>query len=107
TGRTAEGPALGKRRGTKLLDRPPPPIPRHPFWQGIYTFPWYPANLGVWLFLAIDFAMIAALIALMGMIWSVRESLLGALMPLVIPAVGLAAFWTGTYASGCFLARVE
>jgi hypothetical protein len=103
---TVEAPALPKRRG-KLLDRPAPYIPAHPFWEGIYLFPWHRDNLGVWLFLAIDFGMIAVLITIMGMIHEVQETLAGALMPLVIPAVMIAVLWTGTYASGCFLALVE
>jgi hypothetical protein len=104
---TVESPTLGQLRKSKLLDRPLPSIPKRPIWEGIYTFPWYPRNLGVWLFLAIDFGMIAVLITIMGMIYEVREGLVGSFMALIIPAVAIASFWTGTYASGCFLALVE
>jgi hypothetical protein len=104
---TIESPTLAQLRRGKLLDRPLPSIPKHPLWEGIYTFPWYPGNLGVWLFLALDFGMIAVLITIMGMIYEVREGLEGSFMALVIPAVAIASFWTGTYASGCFLALVE
>jgi hypothetical protein len=104
---TVESPTLAQLRRGKLLDRPLPAIPKRPLWEGIYTFPWYPRNLGVWLYLALDFGMIAVLITIMGMIYEVREGLVGSFFALIIPAVVIASFWTGTYASGCFLALVE
>jgi hypothetical protein len=104
---TVEGPSLAELYREKHLDRVPTRIPTHPLWEGIYTFPWQPANLGVWLFLTLDFGMIAVLITIMGMIYEVREELEVSLILLVVPATTLAWFWTGTYASGCFLALVE
>jgi hypothetical protein len=104
---TVESPNLAQLRKSKLLDRPLPSIPKRPLWEGIYTFPWYPRNLGVWLYLALDFGMIAVLITIMGMIYEVREGLGGSFMALIIPAVAIASLWTGTYSSGCFLALVE
>jgi hypothetical protein len=104
---TVESPTLAQLRRGKLLDRPLPSIPKRPLWEGIYTFPWHPRNLGIWLFLALDFGMIAVLITVMGMIYEVREGLVGSFMALIIPAAVITSFWTGTYASGCFLALVE
>jgi hypothetical protein len=75
-------------------------------WDGIYTFPWRPANLGVWFFLALNFSFLAVLVMAMVLLLA-TGGVVTIGVPLLIPLLGLGCFWTGIYASGCFLALVE
>jgi hypothetical protein len=89
-----------------LRYRPPPPPPRFPMWSGLYTFPWHQANLGVWFWLGLNFSVLACIAAVMVLILHEGGVVLIAI-PLLIPVMGFIFFWTGIYASGCFLAAVE
>ncbi|HEV3261974.1 MAG TPA: hypothetical protein VG013_34305 [Gemmataceae bacterium] len=100
-------PALfGNASEAGLIREDPPPPPARPLWDGIYTFPWRPDNLGVWLYLTVAFALLAVLstaaaaLAASGGIW-----VLGTL--LLIPIILIIGIWAGTYASGCFFAVIE
>jgi hypothetical protein len=84
----------------------PPPPPAHPLWQGIYTFPWRAHNLGIWIFLSIDFGILAGLTAVM-ILLEKYGGLARIGMPLVVPVFGLIGFWIGTFAAPAYLAVVE
>lgn len=94
------------KKVAELLPEPPPPPPPFPLWSGIYTFPWRPANLGTWILLACNFSFLALLaVALVALFHVGGVFLIG--IPLLIPMWLIAFFWTGQYASNCFLAVVE
>jgi hypothetical protein len=45
-----------RRRKRRLAPAPPPPPgPRYVWWQGLYTFPFYPTSLGAWMWLTVGF----------------------------------------------------
>ncbi len=90
----------------ELLPSPPPPPPPYPLWSGLYTFPWRPENLGVWFFQALNFSLLAVLVTAMILLFQ-AGGVVRIGVPLLIPVVTFVFFWTGIYASGCFLANVE
>jgi hypothetical protein len=89
-----------------LLHQPPPPPPPFPMWSGLYTFPWREGNRGVWFCLGLNFSILALIAAVMALILQIGGLVLIAI-PLLLPVMGFIFFWTGIYASGCFLAAVE
>jgi hypothetical protein len=90
----------------ELLPSPPPPPPPYPLWSGLYTFPWRADNLGVWFFQSLNFSLLAFLAIAMELLFHTGGVyMIG--VPLLIPVVGFVFFWTGIYASSCFLANVE
>ena len=104
--RVAEAALPDPKRVAQLLREPLPPPPAHPLWEGIYTFPWRPGNLGVWLFLGFDFSLFALMAtAVVALLDVGGPAMIG--VPLLLPAMAIVFFWAGMYASGCFLAIVE
>jgi hypothetical protein len=93
-------------RVEELIPEPPPPPPAHPLWEGIYSFPLREDNLGVWLFLTLNFTLLAVMAtAIRWLLGAGGVLLIGVL--LLIPLIGFIGFWAGTYAANCFLAIVE
>jgi hypothetical protein len=90
----------------ELLPLPPPPPPPYPLWSGLYTFPWRPENLGVWFFQALNFSLLAVIVTAMNLLYQ-AGGVVRIGVPLLIPVVTFVFFWTGIYASNCFLANVE
>ncbi len=108
-----EGTALPKEAALptadeveELLPSPPPPPPPYPLWSGLYSFPWRADNLGVWFFQSLNFSLLAILVMAMILLFRVGGVVMIG-VPLLIPVVGFVFFWTGIYASSCFLANVE
>lgn len=86
--------------------RPAPLPPARALWQGVYTFPWQPGNLSVWLFMGLNFTILAlASTALAGLILQGGIFLL--FVPPVIAGVAIVAFWAGGDASDKFLVALE
>jgi len=90
----------------ELLPEPPPPPPPFPLWSGIYAFPWRPNNLGVWFFQALNFSLMSFLIVGMLKFLDAGGAMIIGVV-LIIPMVALAFFWSGIYATNCFIANVE
>jgi hypothetical protein len=93
-------------RVKELLPEPPPLPPPFPLWSGIYTFPWHQANLGVWFFQALNFSFMSLLVVVMLLFFDAGGVLVIGVI-LVIPMVALAFFWSGIYATNCFISNVE
>jgi hypothetical protein len=96
----------GVKADNDIPREPPPPPPAYPLFQGLYTFPWRPANLFVWLFLALDFSIVTGLISVMVFLWE-AGGLAQVGIPLLAPVACVAFIWIGIYASNCLLAVVE
>jgi hypothetical protein len=89
-----------------LLHQPPPPPPPFPLWSGLYTFPWRKRNVGVWFYLGLNLSLLAVILTTFALLIEIGGvAMIG--IPLLLPVMGFIFFWSGIYASGCFLAVVE
>jgi len=99
-------PDVGHGSYAGLVREPPPPPPARPLWDGVYTFPWRPDNLAVWLVLTLTFGLLAILAtAAVALAEAGSVLLIGVI--LLIPLILIIGIWTGMYASGCFFAVIE
>ncbi len=90
----------------RLLPEPPPPPPRFPLFSGIYTFPWRPSNLIVWLANGLNFSVLALIAS--GIVYLFEQGghmLIG--VPILLSGAGVVFAWAGMYLANCFLAVVE
>jgi hypothetical protein len=85
---------------------PPPSPPAHPYWQGLYGFPWRSGNLGVWVVLSFDFTVLAFLAWAMIILHEIG-GIVEIAIPVLIVAAAIVGFWTGVYFAPHFLAIVE
>jgi hypothetical protein len=89
-----------------LIREEPPPPPAHPYWSGLYLFPWRPENLVVWFFMGLNLSVLALAGTAMRALLEVGGVVVIGVV-LLIPFMGLVFLWSGIYGSTCFLATVE
>jgi len=91
-----------------------PPAPRLPLWWGVYGFPWHPSALRAWFLFGFGLTLVALMAAGLhyvidlyvnsdmgvGSIWS-------RVFILYMKGFVLFLLWTGTFASGFFLATIQ
>jgi hypothetical protein len=96
------------------IRRKPPAAVRYPLWSGVYGFPWHICAFRSWILFGLGLTMVAVMgAALHYVITLVVNGTLGQSMIwrgvylLYAKAFILFLFWTGTYASGFFLASIQ
>lgn len=105
----SEAPAtehLSKAELNPLRAPPPPPFP---LIQGIYTFPWRPANLVTLVVLSAEFAILTLLGCGLVGCWEMlqAQSFTGAFIVPLIAVTCVAALWIGAYAVVQFFVAIE
>jgi hypothetical protein len=89
-----------------LLPPQPAALPRFPLVSGLYTFPWRPSNLFVWLVNGLNLSVLAGLAAAIVYLRNAGGAMLMGI-PILLAAAGVVFAWAGIYLANCFLAVVE